>query len=133
MWKDCTSRRYETSISRSEVNQCHRDFLRFLWYDSITADNPSMVAFHFTRILFGLNSSPFILEGALQMHMSKYDFTYHDIDLLRKWETNDSTIRDFLLQIETSYQLNLFKNCKKKGIRKVLALNWNSQRDEFLF
>ena len=58
-----------------KVNQSHQDFLRFLWYDSITADNPSIVAFRFTRILFGLNSSPFILEGTLQMHMSKYEFT----------------------------------------------------------
>ena len=107
------------------------------------------------------------------MHMSKYDFTYHYIDLvqkfirdlymddttntfkdietaimfynkikmylsegrfeLKKWETNDSTIRDFLHQNETSYQLNLVENYEKKGIRKVLELNWNFQRDEFLF
>ena len=39
---------------------------------------------------------------------------------------NDSTIRDFLHQNETSYQLNLVKNCEKKGIPKVL-------RDEFVF
>ena len=111
-----------------------------LWYDSITADNPSIVAFRFTRILFGLNSSPFILGGTLQMHMSKYDFSYRDIDLvhkfirdlykdnttntfkdidtaimfynktkmylseggfeLRKWITNDSTIRDLLHQMK---------------------------------
>ena len=151
------------ALLQIEVNHSHRDFLRFLWYDSITADNPSIVAFRFTRILFGLNSSPFILEGMLQMHMSKYDFTYHDVHLvqkfirdlymddttntftdidtaitfynkikiylskggfeLRKWETNDSTIRDFLHQNETSYQLNLVENCEKKGIRKVLGLN----------
>ena len=132
-----------------------------LWYDSITADNPSIVAFRFTRILFGLNSSPFILGGTLQMHMSKYDFSYHDIGLvhkfirdlykdnttntfkdidtaimfynktkmylseggfeLRKWVTNDSTIRDLLHQNETSYQLNLVEACEKKGICKVLG------------
>ena len=28
-----------------EVNQSHREFLRFLWYDSITTDNPSILAF----------------------------------------------------------------------------------------
>ena len=32
----------------------------------------------------------FILEGTLQMHMSKYDFTYHDIDLVQTF------IRDFV-------------------------------------
>ena len=156
-----------------EVNKSHRDFLRFLWYDSITADNPNIVTFRFNRILFGLNSSPFDVEGTLQMHMRNYDFTYHDIDLvqkfirdlymehttntfkdietaimfynkikiylseggfeLRKWETNDSTIRAFLHQDKTSYQFNLVKNREKKGIREVLGLNWNSQRDEFLF
>ena len=52
---------------------------------------------------------------------------------LRKWETNDSDIRDFLHQNETSYQLNLVETCEKKGIRKVLGLNWNFQRDEFQF
>ena len=70
-----------------EVNQSHRDFLQFLWYDSITTDNPSIVAFRFTRILIGLNSSPFILKGTLQIHMSKYDFTNHNIDLVQTFVT----------------------------------------------
>ena len=140
MWKDCTCGRYKQAFLQIEVNQSHRDFLRFLWYDSVTADNPSIAAFRFTRILFGLNSSPFILEGTLQMHMSKCDFTYHDNDLaqkfirelyvdnatttfkdidtaimfynkikiylseggfeLRKWETNNSTIRDFYTKMK---------------------------------
>ena len=82
-----------------EVNQSHRDFLRFLWYDSITADNLSIVAFRFIRILFGLNSS-FSLEGTLQMHMSKYGFTYHDIDLVQKF------IRDLYMDDTT----NTFKD-----------------------
>ena len=52
---------------------------------------------------------------------------------LREWKTNDSTIRYFLHQNEVSYQLNLVETCEKKGIRKVLGLNWNYQRDEILF
>ena len=36
-------------------------------------------------------------------------------------------------QNKTSYQLNLVETCEKKGIRKVLGINWNYQRDEFLF
>ena len=67
-----------------EVNHSHRDVLQFLWYDYITVDNPSIVAFRFTRALFSFNGKPFILERTLQMHMSKYDFTYHDIDLVQK-------------------------------------------------
>ena len=67
MWKDI-----KQAFLQIEVNQSQRDFLRFLWYDSITADNPSIVALRFTRILFGLNSSPFILEGTLQTIIEKH-------------------------------------------------------------
>ena len=63
----------------------------------------------------------------IKMYLSEGGFK------LRKWETNDRTIRDFLHQNETSYQINLVKTCEKKGICKVLGLNWNYQRDEFLF
>ena len=42
---------------------------------------------------------------------------------LRKWETNSSTFRDILNENETTYQLNIIENCKRKGIRKLLGLN----------
>ena len=42
---------------------------------------------------------------------------------LRTWETNSRTFRDILNQNQTTYQLNIIKNCKRKGIRKVLGLN----------
>ena len=81
-----------------EVNQSHREFLRFLWYYSITMDNPSIVAFRLTRIL--LFGSPFILEGTLQMHVSKCDFTYHDVHLAQTF------IRDLYMDDTT----NTFKD-----------------------
>ena len=111
-----------------EVNQSCRDFLQFLCCKSVTADNPIKLVFRFTRISFGLNSVPFILEGTLQMHMSLLTtilmddtiITFKDLDTtimlnnkakmclserrfeLRKWQTNDNNIRDFLRQNETS-------------------------------
>ena len=45
----------------------------------------------------------------------------------------DNSIRDFLHQNETSLQFKLVANCEKRNICKVLRLNWNSQRDKFLF
>ena len=86
------------------------------------------LVFRFTRISFGLNSVPFILEGTLQMHMSLLTtilmddtiITFKDLDTtimlnnkvkmclsegrfeLRKWQTNDNNVRDFLRQNETS-------------------------------
>ena len=52
---------------------------------------------------------------------------------LRKWQTNHNNIRDFLRQNGASQQLKLVADCENRSICKVLRLNWNSQRDEFLF
>ena len=84
----CRNVAYTADIKQAflqiEVNQSHEDFLWFLWYYSITADNPNIVAFRFTRILFGLNSNQFILKGTLQIYRIKYDFTDHKTDLVQK-------------------------------------------------
>ena len=39
----------------------HCDYLRFLWVDDILTDNPQLVIMRFTRVVFGENSSPFLL------------------------------------------------------------------------
>ena len=64
------------------------------------------------------------LYNKIKMYLSEEGFE------LRKWETNDNPIRNFLHRYERRYQLNL---CEKRSICKVLGLNWNSQRGEFLF
>ena len=38
----------------------HRDYLRFLWVNDILTDNPQLVIMRFTRVVFGVNSSPFL-------------------------------------------------------------------------
>ena len=68
-----------------------------------------------------------MLYNKIKVYLSEGGFE------LRKWETNNNTIRDFLHQNERSYQSNLVENCEKRSICKVLRLNWNSQREKFLF
>lgn len=53
-----------------------RDFLWFLWIDDITKDNPEIVIRRFTRVVFGVNSSPFLLNGTISHHIN----SYKDID-----------------------------------------------------
>ncbi|KAL9969544.1 hypothetical protein ACROYT_G021769 [Oculina patagonica] len=50
----------------------HRDFLRFLWIDDILTDNPQLVIRRFTRVVFGVNSSPFLLNGTIRHHLNSY-------------------------------------------------------------
>jgi hypothetical protein len=51
-----------------------RDVLRFLWFDDITKDDPQIMImiFRFTRVVFGVTASPFLLNGTIKHHIEKY-------------------------------------------------------------
>jgi len=48
-----------------------RDALRFLWFD-ITKEQPRVCAFRFARVVFGVSSSPFLLNATIRHHLNKY-------------------------------------------------------------
>ena len=45
------------------IQEDQRDFLRFLWLDDPKSENPKIVHYKFTRLVFGLRPSPAILGG----------------------------------------------------------------------
>ena len=47
--------------------------LRFLWIDDVNSLNPEIIKLRFTRLVFGLVCSPFILNVTLRNHLSKYE------------------------------------------------------------
>ena len=49
------------------VDPSHRDYLRFLWLN-FDSDDPDFYIYRFTRVLFGLTCSPFLLNGTLKHH-----------------------------------------------------------------
>ncbi|CAB4039144.1 PREDICTED: uncharacterized protein LOC100197852, partial [Paramuricea clavata] len=49
----------------------HRDYLRFLWYD-LQAEDEQVVIYRFLRVVFGITSSPFLLNGTIRRHLSNY-------------------------------------------------------------
>lgn len=49
-----------------------RDALRFLWLDNISADQPTITPLRFTRVVFGVSSSPFLLNATIHHHISQY-------------------------------------------------------------
>ena len=55
-----------------EIHPEHRDLLRFLWLREIGTDTPEIITLRFTRNTFGLTSSPFLLNGTIGSHLSKY-------------------------------------------------------------
>ena len=62
----------EKSFLMVSVAAHERDCLRFLWFEDILAGNLKMVIKRFTRAVFGVISSPFLLNGTLESHIESY-------------------------------------------------------------
>ena len=52
----------------------HRNYLRFLWVDDVFKNSASIVKLRLARVVFGVTSSPFLLNGTVRNHVSSYDF-----------------------------------------------------------
>ena len=54
------------------VKEGDRDALRFLWVNNIDAEEPAIRPLRFTRVVFGVCSSPFLLNSTIQHHLERY-------------------------------------------------------------
>ena len=52
------------------VNEKDRDVLWFLWVDDVTKDEPEVRVYRFARVVFGVSSSPFLLNAMVKYHWS---------------------------------------------------------------
>ena len=56
-----------------------RDVLRFLWLDDVSKTNPETIVLRFTRVVFGVSSSPFLLNATIRHHLEKYSVAQPDL------------------------------------------------------
>ena len=56
------------------------DFLRSLWLEDVFAEIPKIVRTRFARILFGMTSSPYLLNSTLKKHPTTYDYGFKVIN-----------------------------------------------------
>ena len=56
------------------IRECEKDNLKFHWIKNQNVSDTEIL--RFTRLVFGLIQSPFILKAILQSHLSKYEKTY---------------------------------------------------------
>eukprot|EP00117_Sycon_ciliatum_P013241 scpid32585/ scgid13978/ len=62
----------EKAFHMLRVGEDDRDVLRFLWWDDPFSTNRQIKVFRFARVMFGLTSSPFLLNATLKHHLDKY-------------------------------------------------------------
>ncbi|GFQ70113.1 integrase catalytic domain-containing protein [Trichonephila clavata] len=70
----------KSAFLQIELDLRDREFTRFFWTDNLN-NNPYVL--NFTRVLFGLRPSPYLLAATLKHHFKKYKEQYpHTFDLL---------------------------------------------------
>ena len=58
------------------IKEASQDVLRFLWIDDPDNEHPNIFVKRFNRVVFGVTSSPFLLNATIRHHVTKYE-AYH--------------------------------------------------------
>ena len=61
------------------VREEDHDALHFLWVDNIEKSVPDIQEMRFTRVVFGVSFSPFLLNATISHHLNKYRNRYPDL------------------------------------------------------
>ena len=60
----------EEAFLMISVADCDRDVLRFLWVKDVESSESEIIIMHFTRVVFRVSASPFLLNATLDHHMT---------------------------------------------------------------
>ena len=91
----------------------HKDLLRFLWYHD---KNNMLIIYRFLRVVFGIASSPFLLNTTIIKHMENYSDTFKEFTkkFLRDLYVDDSTVGVNTVSEGIQFY-NFIKEAMKKG------------------
>ena len=89
------------------VKEEDRDVLRFLWVDDVNSAEPNIVEYRFARVVFGVTSSPFLLNATLRNHIISYEKKDPEFvsQMLRSLYVDDLSLS--LADVDQAYQLYL--------------------------
>ena len=81
----------EKAFLMISVTERDRDFLHFLWIDDISKVNPDVIILRFARVVFGVSSSPFLLNATIKHHVEKFSLSHPELvkELLQSLYVDD--------------------------------------------
>ena len=59
----------EKAFLQISINENDHDYLRFFWFGDAFSDSPKVVRNRFTRVIFGVTSSPFLLNQTIRKYV----------------------------------------------------------------
>ena len=144
----------EKAFLQISLDERDRDFTRFYWFDEQLSSNswPTVreSTYRFTRVPFGIKSSPFLLNATINHHINKYSEVY---PTTTKYLRTSIYVDDFITSVPTNEDLGttinetklIFQEMKMKMHKwnsnakindasdistvKVLGIHWNTKTD----
>ena len=58
------------------INPRDHDAFRFLWVDDVQHGEPNVITLRFTRVVFRVSSSPFLLNATIRHHLERYSASH---------------------------------------------------------
>ena len=117
----------EKAFLNIEIDPEHRDFLRFLWVDDVDKESPEIKLIRFTRVVFGVNASPFILNATIRHHVNicMLNDNAFALEVLKSLYVDDfaSGAKDVNKAFSLSKEIKL---CPKSGRFNMRKRNSNS-------
>ena len=77
----------EKAFLMVSMSERDRDVLRFLWFDDLTKEPPGVCVLRFARVVFGVSSSPFLLNATIRHHLEKRSSSQPELVKTLTWST----------------------------------------------
>ena len=99
------------AFSNVVIRDEDRDYLRFLWYDDPFSTEPKVIILRVLRVVFGIISSPFLLNATIKYHLERYLNNAKNFDLY----VDDSTSGFFNVKEAYDFYLNAKRIMREGG------------------
>ena len=111
-----------------------RDALRFLWVDDVEKPSAVVKKLRFTRVVFGVSASPFLLNATINHHkfVTNSPIVRQRIALDEQKLPNNSCTNSSVMEEDSTYTSDLLAG-STAGSLKVLGVGWNPVNDVLEF